>query len=70
MILTVPSPKVDLLLHWLERMRLVSGIGLHEHHGFDPTEVPRAFSGDGLRLRFSRRFQLGLNNLFVFEQST
>jgi SAM-dependent methyltransferase len=70
LILTVPSPKVDRLLHWLERMRLVSGIGLHEHHGFDPSEVPRAFSGDGLQLVISRRFQFGLNNLFVFERST
>jgi 2-polyprenyl-3-methyl-5-hydroxy-6-metoxy-1,4-benzoquinol methylase len=70
LILTVPSPKVDRLLQWLERIGLVSGIGLHEHHGFDPTQVPRAFSGDGLRLVISRRFQFGLNNLFVFERGT
>lgn len=69
LLITVPSPQVDQLLSWLTKVRLISGMSLHEHHGFDPSEVPTRFGGGGLRLVRSARFQLGLNNLFVFERT-
>ena len=38
----------------------------HEHYGFDPRSVPEIFGSGRLRLERHRRFQLGLNHLFVF----
>ena len=63
---TVPSPKVDGVLHVLEKMRLVDGMSMHEHYGFDPSKTSQLFCDAGLELVEHRRFQLGLNNLFVF----
>lgn len=68
LIITVPSPQVDRLLHWLMRWGFVDGMSAHEHHGFDVRMTPALFSREGFRLVVARRFQLGLNNLFVFEK--
>jgi len=65
-IATVPQPRVDSLLHLLIRLRLIAGIASHEHHGADPGAIPALFAHRGLTLRARRRFELGLNNLFVF----
>jgi SAM-dependent methyltransferase len=67
-IATVPSPAVDRILHVLERLKLIHGMALHEHHGFEATSTPAVFSAPQLRLKRARRFQLGLNHLFVFER--
>jgi 2-polyprenyl-3-methyl-5-hydroxy-6-metoxy-1,4-benzoquinol methylase len=63
---TVPSPAVDVLLHVLNRLRLMRGTAVHEHHGFEPSVVPRMFLREGFAGVVSKRFELGLNNLFVF----
>lgn len=68
-VVTVPSPRVDAILHVLIRLRLVDGMEFHEHHGFKPEETPKLFAVPSLRLALHRRFQLGLNNLFVFEKA-
>jgi SAM-dependent methyltransferase len=68
MVITVPSPAVDRILHLLLRMRVIRGMGLHEHHGFDPSDTRQVFPSPGFRLVRKDRFQLGLNNLFVFER--
>ena len=69
-IITVPSPRVDDVLHVLMRLHLIAGIGAHEHHGFDPSLVPQLLPMPQFRLLEYSRFQLGLNNLFVFEKTT
>jgi SAM-dependent methyltransferase len=69
LIITVPSPLVDRILELLVRLRLIAGMALHEHHGFNPNDVPERFSGGGLVLVRTQRFQLGLNNLFVFRRT-
>src|SRR5262245_26590455 len=68
-IATVPSAKVDGLLDLLARVGLVAGMSLEEHHGFDPSDVPRLFGSDGFSLVRHDRFELGMNNLFVFRST-
>lgn len=70
LLITVPSPRVDTILAMLKMMRLVDGMSLEEHYGFDVRGVPSIFAELGLRLLHHRKFQLGLNNLFVFRKST
>ena len=66
LVITTPSPKVDEILHLLIKVRLIDGMEAHEHYGFDPRAVPEIFGGGRLQLAHRRRFQLGLNHLFVF----
>lgn len=67
-IVTVPSPAVDIVLTALRFLRLVEGMSLHEHHGYDPSHTPEIFGRAGFSLLVRRRFQLGLNHLFVFQK--
>jgi SAM-dependent methyltransferase len=67
-VITVPSPQVDSILELLGRLRLIDGMSLEEHYGFEPADTPRIFAPPAFRLAEKRRFQLGLNNLFVFEK--
>jgi 2-polyprenyl-3-methyl-5-hydroxy-6-metoxy-1,4-benzoquinol methylase len=68
-IITVPSPRVDDILHGLQRLHLIAGIGVHEHWGFDPAVTPGLFPTPRYLLRRRSPFQLGFNNLFVFEKT-
>jgi len=65
-IVTVPSPRTDLLLHVLKQLRLIHGMSLEEHYGFDVSETPERFAAFLIVAR--EQFQLGFNNLFVFEK--
>jgi SAM-dependent methyltransferase len=67
-VITVPAPAVDHLLHVGMALRLLDGMEVHQHHGFDPRRVPTLFAQAGLELEAHRRFQLGLNNLFVLRR--
>lgn len=67
-IITVPSPLVDQIIDILVRMRVLDGMSMEEHHGFQPSQLPHIFRKASLFLLARRRFQLGLNNLFVFEK--
>ncbi len=66
---TVPSPKVDTLIHIGQRLRILDGMAEHEHYGFEPADTVPLFIERGFVLRRRRRFQLGLNNLFVFARA-
>lgn len=68
LVITVPSPVVDRILAVLLALRLVHGMALEQHYGFEARRVPEVFSAVGLRLIDARRFQLGVNNLFVFRK--
>ena len=65
-VLTVPHAAVDRILDVLIALRLVDGMAHEEHHGFVAASTPALFEGAGLRLALCRRFQLGLNRLYVF----
>ncbi|HEB89861.1 MAG TPA: methyltransferase domain-containing protein [Deltaproteobacteria bacterium] len=67
-IVTVPHPLVDVALDVLMFVGLADGMAAEEHHGFDVRETRRIFEAAGLRLQHQRRFQLGLNRLYVFEK--
>ncbi len=67
-VITVPSNAVDTIITWLHRLRLVDGMSLEEHHGFDPHTTPAIFARPGFILERWRRFQLGLNHLFVLQK--
>lgn len=68
LIMTVPSPRVDEIVHTLVRLGLAAGMSLDEHHGFKPTDTRPIFEGGGLEMEHHATFQLGLNHLFVFRQ--
>jgi SAM-dependent methyltransferase len=64
-IATVPAHAVNGIIHGLCKVGLADGMSLEEHHGFDPRSTPEVFSRHGFALEIWRRFQLGLNHLFV-----
>lgn len=66
LVITVPSQVVDQILSVLKFLRLIDGMSLEEHYGFDPKMVPALFGSPSLRLVEATTFQLGCNNLFVF----
>lgn len=68
-ICTVPSPKVDSLIHLGKRLSILDGMQEHEHYGFDPSHTVSLFVDRGFTLRSAKGFQLGLNNLFVFAKA-
>jgi 2-polyprenyl-3-methyl-5-hydroxy-6-metoxy-1,4-benzoquinol methylase len=68
LIITVPSPQVDLILEVLTKLRLIDGMSLEEHFGFEPKDTTRIFAEPRFKLIKHANFQLGLNNLFVFER--
>jgi Methyltransferase domain len=67
-IVTVPSSAVDYILATLRFLRVIDGMSLEEHFGFQPAETVRIFALPRFRLVRHERFQLGLNHLYVFEK--
>ena len=67
-LITVPAPFVDKILDVLMAVKLIDGMAVEEHHGFVPEDTPRIFDVPGLKPFEFKKFQLGLNNLFVFEK--
>lgn len=68
LLITVPSPLVDHILPVLIRLNLVDATSFDEHYGFHPSETKDIFESAGFVLRIRKRFQLGLNNFFLFEK--
>jgi SAM-dependent methyltransferase len=68
LVVTVPSPRADSVLRVLRFLRIIDGMSLNQHYGFHPGQVGPLFEQAGLRLVKKNRFQLGFNNLFVFQR--
>jgi hypothetical protein len=49
-------------------VRLIDGMSLEQHYGYDITQTPALFCSAGFTLLNAKKFQFGLNNLFVFEK--
>ena len=67
-IMTIPSPQVDKILEWLKAVRLIDGMDLGKHHQFDVQQV-RQIMGTDFSLSHFEKFQLGMNNFFVFTKN-
>lgn len=67
LIVTMPHPFVDKILDFLISLHLIEGQKLDEHHSFDP-DILLTYLSDSLRLVKHKKFQFGLNNVFVFER--
>ncbi len=65
-VITVPSPMVDPMLDVMIKLRILDGMETDQHHGFVPADLTPLFTSQGFELTLEERFQLGLNNLFVF----
>jgi SAM-dependent methyltransferase len=68
LIITVPSPATDKVLEMLQSLRLIHGMSLEQHYGYDVAQTPGLFTSSGFHMIRSRKFQFGFNNLFVFEK--
>jgi 2-polyprenyl-3-methyl-5-hydroxy-6-metoxy-1,4-benzoquinol methylase len=69
LVITVPSPMVDPILDVLRFVGLIEGQALEQHYGFDPRHTRSIFTVGSMALVEFRKFQLGLNNLYVFRKS-
>lgn len=67
-VVTVPSARVDDILHVLLRLHLIAGMSAHEHYGFRASDTLAIFTPPRYRLVRRATFQFRLNNLFVFER--
>jgi 2-polyprenyl-3-methyl-5-hydroxy-6-metoxy-1,4-benzoquinol methylase len=66
LVATVPHRHVDAMLSILKTLRWARGMSAEEHHGYEAEHTIPLAQAAGLQLMQHRRFQLGLNNLFVF----
>lgn len=69
LIITVPDPKVDKILEVLLKFKIIDGMDVDEHYGYDFHQTESIFAVGQMSLLKKKKFQLGLNNLFVFEKS-
>ncbi|MFA5792105.1 MAG: class I SAM-dependent methyltransferase [Candidatus Paceibacterota bacterium] len=68
LIMTIPSPVVDKILLMLRALKIVHAETLHEHHGFLPDNINNYILENDFDLICHEKFELGLNNLFVFQK--
>ncbi|MBV8196406.1 MAG: class I SAM-dependent methyltransferase [Candidatus Dormibacteraeota bacterium] len=68
LIVTVPAPAVDNIVHILQMTPFADGVACHQHYGFEPRETLPVFQNAGLHVADLRRFEFGLNHLFVFRR--
>ena len=66
LVVTVPGPMVDRIIDGLRTLRVIDGMSVEQHYGFDPRRTVPLFEEAGFKLTVSKKFQLGLNHLFVF----
>lgn len=67
-LLTVPERAVDNILKALIKLRLIDGMSFEEHGHFDSSDTIAIFQKYGFKLGRRVKFQVGLNNLFIFEK--
>jgi len=68
LIVTVPSPFVDKILKVLIFFKIAHGMEVEEHYGYEVSKTPEVFEREGFELLKHKKFQIGLNNLFIFRK--
>jgi 2-polyprenyl-3-methyl-5-hydroxy-6-metoxy-1,4-benzoquinol methylase len=68
-IITVPSKKVDAILNVLLFFKLIDGMDLEHHQDFERELIKEIFTQNNYNLIKEKRFELGLNILYVFEKN-
>ena len=69
LILTAPHPWVDHILRYLKFCRIVEGMSLEQHDSCSHEAlVSSCINSDDFKIVKHKKFQLGLNNLYVFEK--
>ena len=61
---------MDYILDVLMAVKLIDGMETGQRYHYDIRLTSNVFEGSGLNLLVHKKFQLGLNNLFVFQKST
>lgn len=69
-VVTVPMPVVDVILKVLLWGKLIDGMEVNQHQKFDRSLIVHYFTTHGYQLIHAKRFELGLNQLYVFEKSS
>jgi ubiquinone/menaquinone biosynthesis C-methylase UbiE len=67
-ILTVPNRFVDYILKVLIKCNVIDGMSLEEHSYSKSSDIINMFLKRGFTLKHWSKFQLGLNNLFIFKK--
>lgn len=72
-ILTVPAATVDIIIKFLYKVKIIDGMSadgtlVEDHKNFHPSDTIKIFEGAGFKLKKWSRFQIGLNNLFIFQK--
>ncbi len=52
----------------LKKIRLIDGMSLEEHEHFNVSDTVGIFEAASFQVRRWSRFQMGLNNLFIFQK--
>jgi SAM-dependent methyltransferase len=66
LVITVPGPMVDRIIDVLRTIRVIDGMSVEQHYGFDPRSTIPLFQDAGYALVAAKKFQLGVNHLYVF----
>jgi hypothetical protein len=68
LLVTVPSPQVDQILDVLMKLRVLDGMEVGQHYGFEPAQTVPLFEDAGFKCVQRNGFQLGLNHFFAFRK--
>ena len=69
-LLTIPHPMVDHIVHLGMALKLLSGVSIDDHHGLDPHIASNLIENEGWHLERWTRFQFGLNNEMLFTRTS
>ncbi len=69
-LVTIPHPMVDQIVHLGIALKLLSGVSIDDHHGLDPRTARNLIENEGWRLEHWKRFQFGLNNEMLFTRTS
>jgi 2-polyprenyl-3-methyl-5-hydroxy-6-metoxy-1,4-benzoquinol methylase len=68
LIISIPSPLVDKILSALLRLRVIDGMSVEEHYGFDGKLIPGIYCNERFELFDQIDFELRLNHIYVFHK--